>query len=205
MAGWLDRLLYSCLWAESAWLGRGLNLPGGPVSHFGWGEGRMMPTREVSLAERLLPGLQRCARPPLAHRRDIRRAGATGGGLRGHRGERRQPGRYRLRAGASPAAARRASACRHSRAKPRLRRGSAQRFRRGPQGAGLLHRWGRAVRRRGTPGPSGSARAVHRIRERLQARTPRSLRTGCGSERSTTRLPVSCSASRSGTSTATTA
>ena len=27
--GWLDRLLYGCLWAESAWLGRGLNLPAG--------------------------------------------------------------------------------------------------------------------------------------------------------------------------------
>jgi SAM-dependent methyltransferase len=29
VAGWLDSLLYSCLWAESAWLGRGLNFPAG--------------------------------------------------------------------------------------------------------------------------------------------------------------------------------
>ncbi len=29
LPGWLDRLLYGCLWAESAWLGEGLNLPSG--------------------------------------------------------------------------------------------------------------------------------------------------------------------------------
>ena len=27
--GWLDRLLYGCLWTESAWLGGGWNLPAG--------------------------------------------------------------------------------------------------------------------------------------------------------------------------------
>jgi hypothetical protein len=29
VAGWLDSLLYGCLRAESAWLGRGLNFPAG--------------------------------------------------------------------------------------------------------------------------------------------------------------------------------
>jgi SAM-dependent methyltransferase len=29
LPGWVDRVLYGCLWAESAWLGRGRNLPAG--------------------------------------------------------------------------------------------------------------------------------------------------------------------------------